>query len=127
MKGKSYLVPFEDLFGFLTRYKLLEKLSQTAVYNAVQNQQHEMNLIGGQKERYHDTWWEVFVPTASDVIPRCVYVADSLKDALRLRPNINISHWSCSFETSDQYLSRTEGWEEEYDLLDSAVWDDAIG
>lgn len=69
-------------------------------------------------EKYQRTWWEVlwFVPESSRqewTIKQCVYIADSLSDAIRLRPHLSISFQSFSPAQLEDAFEDIGDWEED--------------
>ncbi len=59
-------------------------------------------------EKYSGTWWEVTFDDFSGIVvessPVCVYLADSLQDALRLRPQTNESYWQNALKYFDELI-----------------------
>jgi hypothetical protein len=66
-------------------------------------------------EKFIGTWWEIELPDNDTLLPRCIYLADSLRDAFRLRPDIDTSFWLDKENTTSQFLSEIEDWIEEED------------
>lgn len=67
-------------------------------------------------EKYSGTWWEVtFDNSSGDVSDSsmCVYLADSIQDALRLRPKTNESYWQNALKYFDQMIANMYDMEEE--------------
>lgn len=57
-------------------------------------------------QRYQGTWWEIFPTNGSDKKVECLYLADSLRDALRLRPEGAFSAWQeldCEEDLDDSF------------------------
>lgn len=118
MTERSYLVAFEELFEFLVRHRLCDNLSHIPSINRLtQLKKHELNSNEYHEfiERFRGTWWHVTFPVNKRLTPQCAYVADSLTDALRLKPDIALSPWSCCFETQDDHFTSKESWEEEFE------------
>lgn len=66
-------------------------------------------------EKLVGTWWEVELSNIRKTPSQCAYLADSLQDALRLRPEIDTSYWCSASETTGDFLFEIEGWvEDEY-------------
>jgi hypothetical protein len=63
-------------------------------------------------EKFAGTWWEVQLDS-QNVPSHCVYVADSLLDALRLRPDIDISFWSAWHSSVACFVSDMDSWNEQ--------------
>jgi hypothetical protein len=116
MELRSRLVPFEELIPLLKRYGLTERLDEIMklkVFSAGASRNHPEPLLSEEcREKYSGTWWEIIWP-----LPRnstsplcCFYVADSLRDALRLRPQADLSFCTENFT---QYLTQTQDWLEE--------------
>jgi hypothetical protein len=97
MECHSSLLPFETLVAFLSQNGFSEKLDaimHLKSLDTMNSQQVDNNQIKEEyREKLRDTWWEVQWPaTDSDnLAPQCRYLADSLRDAMRLRPGIDIS------------------------------------
>jgi hypothetical protein len=119
----SYLVPFEDLFEFFIRYRLWDKLSDNHHLKTLIQEQFCNPSIENQEafEKFRRTWWEVSIPDNSSLLSQCIYVADSLRDALRLKPGINLSPWASSFEQLELEFDDSEDWIEEIDFTNSLV------
>ena len=62
------------------------------------------------KENLKNTWWEV---SWTFGMPQCRYLADSLRDALRLRPQISLAGSSSSEMYWETVLSELEEEEQE--------------
>ena len=68
----------------------------------------EQELVRRLYEKYAGTWWEVTYDDYSDVVdetlPMCVYLADSIQDALRLRPQTSESYWQNALHYFDEMI-----------------------
>lgn len=77
----------------------------------------EQELAGRLYEKYAGTWWEVTFEDFSDVAcetePVCVYLADSIQDALRLRPQTSESYWQNALKYFDELIINMYDMEEE--------------
>ena len=87
----------------------------------------EQELAGRLYEKYAGTWWEVTFEDFSDVAcdfenfsddagetePICVYLADSIQDALRLRPQTSESYWQNALKYFDELIINMYDMEEE--------------
>jgi hypothetical protein len=77
----------------------------------------EQELVGRLYEKYAGTWWEVTFEDFSDVAvetePVCVYLADSIQDALRLRPQTSESYWQNALKYFDELIINMYDMEEE--------------
>lgn len=70
----------------------------------------EQEMVRQLYEKYTGTWWEV---TFDDFPPVCVYLADSIQDALRLRPQTSESYWQNALKYFDELLFNMYDVEEE--------------
>ena len=66
----------------------------------------DQELIQRLCEKYAGTWWEVSLDKFSGavdraVMPGCIYLADSIQDAVRLRPDKDASYWQNALEYFD--------------------------
>lgn len=103
MDTESCLMTFEELLG-----EFINK-GVGNWYSMLVPQPDDRRLISEQelKENLKHTWWEVAWASG---VPRCRYLADSLRDALRLRSQIGITGSS----TLGMYWEAVvEEWEEE--------------
>jgi hypothetical protein len=123
METQLYLLPFEVLLTLLQQRGFannLDTIFKIRVFsNGVDLGQEMLELSEECREKYRDTWWEVVWPQPHNKssLPQCFYVADSLRDALRLRPRTDISFWANPAETLTQYLAQTKEWFEETEEL----------
>ena len=95
MQSKTYLMSFEQM---------IQLLAETT------------NHVGPSPdlfEKLSRTWWEVEIAGENHIPLQCSYVADSLQDALRLRPDINTSYWCNTDENKLQFLSEIIEWQED--------------
>jgi hypothetical protein len=106
-------------------------------YNQIAFNCDEQELAGRLYEKYAGTWWEVTFEDFSDVTcdfenfsdgagdpenfsddagetePICVYLADSIQDALRLRPQTSESYWQNALKYFDELIINMYDMEEE--------------
>ncbi len=119
MEYRTSLLPFETLVALLSQNGFSDKLDaimSIKAFEATLSQQAENNpLTPEYQEKLRDTWWEVQWPVADsdNSAPQCRYLADSLRDAMRLRPGIDISLLANEFESFVDYLVEIEDWEQE--------------
>lgn len=75
-------------------------------------------------ERLRNTWWEVAWPveTPGDW-PQCRYLADSLSDALRQRPQIPITAAADTLYSVREYLEWIEQWQDAEDDTENCWFD----
>jgi hypothetical protein len=77
----------------------------------------EHELVSRLYEKYAGTWWEVTFDDFPDFVghssPRCVYLADSIQDALRLRPETSDSYWQNALNYFDEMIANMYDMEEE--------------
>jgi hypothetical protein len=128
MRHYSSLLPFETLIDYLSCHGFadnLDSIMQIKVSSsggALRSQRLPV-LSDEYREKFMNTWWEVCWPfpkaTPSNP-PQCLYLADSLRDALRLRPNIDTTFWSNKSESFAEYLKQTEEWLEEAEEFEFA-------
>lgn len=113
MKSDSCLMAFEELV-------------QTFISRGVTNwpcvlvpQPDNRRLVSEQelKENLKHTWWEVAWASG---IPRCRYLADSLRDALRLRPHIELSD---SYISAIHWISLIQEWEDGQEDAEAYFYD----
>jgi len=111
MKKDACLMSFEELLPYLRAigiedwYKVL-----TVHYSDALTAHDELD------ERLRNTWWEIRWPDgAKSTRPTCRYLADSLRDALRLRPSIPLSAGSVLNNTGRDFLELLDLWEDEED------------
>ncbi|MGA2916162.1 MAG: hypothetical protein ABSE89_09080 [Sedimentisphaerales bacterium] len=77
-------------------------------YNPMDFGFDEQEMVRLLYEKYAGTWWEVTLDDLSDVagenLPACVYLADSIQDALRLRPQTSESYWQNALHYFDEMI-----------------------
>ena len=122
MALKSYLVIFEQLVELLdcdnSKAAIETPITQPA---AMKN---KFYFIGPDAiERFRGTRWQVNFPYNKKKAPDFYYVADSLRDALRLRPELDMSYWSCSTESANDFAFSTNDWADEPDEMELHVLD----
>jgi hypothetical protein len=76
-------------------------------------------------EKYQRTWWEVLWSVSEAdgkgwAIQQCLYIADSLTDAIRLRPHMTISFQSFSPTQIESAWEDQPDWEEESAWLEES-------
>jgi len=124
MESQSRLLPFEELISLLSRQgfaQRLEMIMKVRVFSDEGSRNHPMPVISDEcREKYSGTWWELLLPLPQDYTAplHCFYVADSLRDALRLRPRTNLSFWANSSQTPAQFLNQTLEWLEEMEEVE---------
>ena len=69
-------------------------------------------------EKLGGTWWEVELSCQGERPSQCMYLADSLQDAMRLRPEINTSYWGSLDETVSDFLADVNEWAEDECFVD---------
>lgn len=115
------LMPFEALIDCLSSHGFTDKLDtimQIRRFSSsnVPHHQTSLDLSDECYEKFMNTWWEVYWPFPKanpSNPPQCLYLADSLRDALRLRPNIDIAFWPDKPKSFAKYLKYDEDWLEE--------------
>ena len=78
----------------------------------------DQELVQALSEKYAGTWWEVSLDKFSDaidraVMPECIYLADSIQDALRLRPDKDNSYWQNALTHFDNLFANMYDIDEE--------------
>jgi hypothetical protein len=119
MESQFRLIPFEELISLLSRHGFtdrLETVMKMRVFSDQGSRNHPIPVLSDEcREKYSGTWWELLLPLPQDSAKpvHCFYVADSLRDALRLRPRTDLSFWANSSQTPTQFLTQTLEWLEE--------------
>ena len=119
MEYRSSLLPFETLVAVLNQNGFSDKLDTITHIKSLDTmfaQQVDNNQITEEcREKLRNTWWEVLWPTdeSDNLAPECRYLADSLRDAMRLRPGIDISMLAGKFGSFIHYLMEIEDWEQD--------------
>jgi hypothetical protein len=122
MELRCRLLPFEELIPLLRRYGLgdrLDDILKLKVFSAgVSRNQPDPLLSDECREKYSGTWWEVLWPLPQNSTSPicCFYVADSLRDALRLRPKADLSFCTENFT---HYLTQVCEWTEDYEEVEA--------
>ncbi len=125
MMSHSSLMPFESLIdylsshGFANRLDAIMQIRRLHFDSNLQNPK-SLNLSDECCQKFANTWWEVCWPSPKADLsnpPQCMYLADSLRDALRLRPNINIMFWPDRPKSFAKYLICNDDWSEYDDEL----------
>lgn len=123
MMSNSSLMSFESLVDYLGRHGFMDKLDMVLQIRqssaGIGLAPTSKDLSGEYYERFTNTWWEVCWPFPQKVnqLPCCRYLADSLPDALRLRPNISIPSRSDEKPKAfARYLASEEDWLEDDSL-----------
>lgn len=121
MACKSYLVIFEKLVELLADNK---NTAFSAHNQQFLNSKTHLYFVGIDSfEKFRGTWWQINIPYNKHQSPDFNYVADSLRDALRLRPELDTSYWSCSGESANEFAFRTNDWADEPDEMELLVLD----
>lgn len=123
MAGKSYLVIFEQMVDLFSNNNnpivpIESKKSRTDI------NRNALYFVGDDAtEKFRGTWWQVRIPYNRSESPEFQYVADSLRDALRLKPELDISYWSCSAKSTHDFVDSTNDWLDEPDEMELLVLD----
>lgn len=115
MKTKTYLMMFEQLIELLgCDYSTGSQLADSTLSKIGADFIDRSALWESEVllERLASTWWEVEV-NLHDQPSRCLYVADSLVDAIRLRPHIDVSFWSTWHSSVACFVADMEEWTEQ--------------
>ena len=111
MKTDSYLMSFDELVRYLEE-------------TGIKNWHGVLTLHAGDSgaagdelnERLRNTWWEICWPdNPKTKQPICRYLADSLRDALRLRPSISLSASSALNHSGPEFFDMFDLWQDEED------------
>lgn len=112
MKFQTYLMSFGHMVRLLENHGI--PIDQSRILNLKTD---PARLICNGKtvtinndlfEKLAGTWWEVELAGIQKTPTQYVYLADSLQDALRLRPNIDTSLW-CG-ESEADFLAGIGEW-----------------
>lgn len=109
MNKRICLMPFHQIIHRLNMpengagYPILIRLLPSTCYREDFGEQ--VNEI---IEKLAGTWWEVELSAEGKMLSECLYLADSLQDALRLRLGINQSWWLAGERFTDRILSELE-------------------
>lgn len=115
---QSSLIPFETLIEYLSFHGFsdnLDTIMQIRGFSLSSTPQQQTSLYLSDEchEKFMNTWWEVcwpFPKASPSHPPKCLYLADSLRDALRLRPNIDIAFLPDKSKSFAEYLHRDKNW-----------------
>lgn len=124
MEYRSSLLPFETLVAVLNQNGFSDKLDtimHIKSFDMMHAQQIDNNQITEEyRERLRDTWWEVLWPAedTNNLTPQCRYLANSLRDAMRLRPGIDISLLADKSGSFVNYLMEIEDWEQDEEFAE---------
>lgn len=121
MKTQTYLMSFSQMIELLRESGHVVSQSQIMDLRAVQYRLYcngELVILSNDLfEKLNGTWWEVKL-NAQSIVPECNYLADSLQDALRLRPQIDTTYWCGPSANQIEYLSEVMEWVEDECLVD---------
>lgn len=117
MKAKTYLMSFEQLIQFLENNTMntvkLPAINLPPFYQQLMERNQSAVLTCDLFEKFDRTWWEVELSDEGKILSQCFYVADSLQDALRLRPDIDTSYWCSIEENASEFLAEIAAWQED--------------
>lgn len=115
MKSRTFLMSFERMIKLLHEGSLEVNCLPAIDLNFSQYKYFDDDLSVSLKndlsEKFTGTWWEVQLNHQMKIPSYCSYLADTLQDALRLRPDI--SYWCSTSENGTQFLDEIEGWQED--------------
>lgn len=124
MEYRSSLLPFETLVAVLNQNgfsDILDTIMRIKSFDVMHAQQIDNDQITKEyREKLRDTWWEVLWPAedSDNPAPQCRYLADSLRDAMRLRPGIDISMLADKSGSFVNYLMEIEDWEQDEEFAE---------
>lgn len=122
MKARTYLMSFERMVRFLQDDGVVIDgrlmMSDPSVLSDLMCAEHALTQVGDLFEKFLGTWWEIELGCGRQRLARCYYLADSLQDALRLRPDIDTSYWCDCSGSLSQFLSEVTAWQEDECFLD---------
>lgn len=117
MKEMTYLMSFERMIQLLQENGI--RLDSRLIVNSpiptsrlLCNGQ-AVSLGNDRFENFFGTWWEVEITGANQLPSRCIYLADSLQDAFRLRPDIDTTYWCSTEEDASRFLAEVSNWQED--------------
>ena len=117
MKSQTYLMSFERMLRILQENGInIERslvMRMTSPPSRLVCNGQAVVLSNDLCEKFLGTWWEVELAGDDEIPSRCFYIADSLQDALRLRPHIDTSYWCDYAENSRQFVSEIANWQED--------------
>jgi len=120
------LMPFEALIDYLSSHGFADQLDTIMRIKCLSSSgsphhQTAPDLSDECNEKFMNTWWEVCWPFSKknpSHPPQCLYVADSLRDALRLRPHIDVTFWPDKPKSFAKYLKSDEDEDENWSECD---------
>lgn len=122
MKGKTYLMSFERMVRFMQDNGVAIDSRLMVSYPSTPSRLmcdgQTVVLSNDLFEKYLGTWWEVELADDEQQPARCYYLADSLQDALRLRPGIDTSYWCDFVGNPSQFISEIAAWQEDECFLE---------
>lgn len=123
MQAEKYLMSFGQMIRLVDYHR--EDISglQVMNYNFPSTQISDCGqsivLSNELFEKLDGTWWEVEVSGShgTKAIRSC-YLGDSLQDALRLRPGIDMSYWCEMTDSKSDFLAEINRWADEECYVD---------
>lgn len=117
MKARTYLMSFEQVIQLLRENELSFEsrmiVSLPTVPSRLMCSGQTVILSNDLVEKFPGTWWEVELASENRMPLRCFYLADSLQDAFRLRPDIDTSYWCDIEEDTSRFLAEVSNWQED--------------
>ncbi len=125
MKTREVLMPFEELLQILLKTnhnRLLDRLfklhSLPDLLPGAAQALFPLSLFQEEFEKFHGTWWEVQIqsapcPDSTPLIEQCLYTADSLSDAVRLKPHLEISFQALTAARIENAFDENQDWMDE--------------
>lgn len=117
MKARTYLMSFDRMIRLLQENEISVDgrliMSLLAPSSRLAGNGKTVLLPNELFEKFLGTWWEVEISSKDQMPSRCFYLADSLQDAFRLRPDIDTSYWCSVEEDTFQFLAEVSSWQED--------------
>ena len=122
MHGEKYLMSFEQMIQLVDYHR--EDISGLQVMNynfpssEISNGGQSIVLSNELFEKLDGTWWEVELSGRNHKTLKSCYLGDSLQDALRLRPGIDMSYWCEMAGSKAAFLAEINRWADEECYVD---------
>lgn len=124
MKNKTYLMSFEEIIQYLESRNVdierIEISSLQAPRCFVRYGDQSVMVSSDLFEKFKGTWWWVEMSDEKNTVSQCCYLADSLQDALRLRPDIDAFYWCNVADHVSRFVSEVIDWEEDEVFLEES-------
>lgn len=122
MQPKTYLMSFERMIQLLRDHGVQvgpsRIMSLTTTPSKLLCRGRQVTLSNDLFEKLMGTWWEVQLSRRGRVPSECIYLADSLQDALRLRPGIDTAYWCGTDGGAADFVAGVADWLEDECFVD---------